>query len=84
MYSLNEVAKKLGMNPLMEPYVENATKVVQQELIKQYGSTRGKMVDDYVYEYKKIMISKIKNSNGALNIECPGLDYKTTSYAKIK
>ena len=28
MYSLNEVAKKLGMNPLMEPYVENATKAV--------------------------------------------------------
>lgn len=30
------------------------------------------------------MIQKIKNSNGSLNIECPGLDYKTTSYAKIK
>ena len=34
MNSLNEVSKKLGMNPLMEPYVENATKAVQQELIK--------------------------------------------------
>lgn len=84
MYSLNEVSRKLGMNPLVEPVVENATKAVQQELIKQYGSTRGKMVDNYVIEYTKMMINKIKGSNGAVNIECPGLDYQTTDYAKIK
>jgi hypothetical protein len=28
MNSLNEVSKKLGMNPLMEPVLENATKAV--------------------------------------------------------
>ena len=72
------------MNPLVEPVVECATKAVQHELLKQYGSTRGKIVDNYVIEYTKMMVDKIKKSDGALNIECPQLDYKTTKYAKIK
>ena len=34
MNSLNEVQKKLGLVPLVHPALENATKVVQQELNK--------------------------------------------------
>ena len=38
----------------------------------------------YFHQRVKMMINKIKGSNGAVNIECPGLDYQTTDYAKIK
>lgn len=32
MSSLNEVSKRLNMDPLVEPVLENATKAVQKEL----------------------------------------------------
>ena len=62
MNSLVEVQKKIGMNPLMEPVLENATKVVQQELNKQLGSAARNYstTDTLPKQYAKLMIEKFK------------------------
>lgn len=56
MNSLNEVSKRLGINPLIEPVVENATKAVQQDLYKQHGNAAGGA--DPVVQYSKMMVKK--------------------------
>lgn len=81
MASLNDVLKRLGLNQLVEPVLENATKAVQQELNKQHGKSH--RVDDYVLEYSKMVVDKFKNNEEEYGVECPQISYNTTLFAKL-